>query len=73
MRSFGAAIVAVVLLVPAPAGSDPASAVRGRELLEPALEPEQATQWIAGVVHEPMEGVRLQASTYFTDRTDLIA
>jgi outer membrane receptor protein involved in Fe transport len=42
------------------------------ELLHSNLQPEQATQVIVGVQHEPREGVRIQTSLYYTDRSDLI-
>jgi hypothetical protein len=43
------------------------------ELVRPALHAEHATQVIAGVEVEPREGVRLQGSLYYTDRTHLVA
>jgi outer membrane receptor protein involved in Fe transport len=42
------------------------------ELEHTNLHPERATQVIAGVEHEPREGIRLQGSLYYTDRTNLI-
>jgi len=43
-----------------------------QELLHSNLQPEQATQVIVGVQHEPREGFRIQTSLYYTDRSDLI-
>jgi hypothetical protein len=42
------------------------------ELLTAGLQPERALQVIAGVEHQPREGVRIQTSLYYTDRTRLI-
>jgi hypothetical protein len=42
------------------------------ELLYGYLRPERDTQLIAGVEHEPHEGLRVQTSLYYTDRTHLI-
>lgn len=42
------------------------------ELLEKNLESERSIQTIAGVQWEPREGIRTQASAYYTDRTNLI-
>lgn len=42
------------------------------ELLVPALSSEHATQLIAGVAWEPAEGIRVQGSLYYTDRSHLI-
>ncbi len=42
------------------------------ELLEKKLQSERSQQAIVGVQYEPMDGVRVQASTYYTDRTALI-
>ncbi|MGE5181357.1 MAG: TonB-dependent receptor plug domain-containing protein, partial [Acidobacteriota bacterium] len=42
------------------------------ELEHPNLHPERSTQVIAGLEHEPREGIRLQGSLYYTDRTNLI-
>jgi hypothetical protein len=36
------------------------------------LEPERSTQNIAGIQYEPREGTRIQAQTYYTDRSHLI-
>jgi hypothetical protein len=36
------------------------------------LGPEKSTQTIAGLMFEPREGVRVQTSAYYTDRTHLI-
>jgi hypothetical protein len=36
------------------------------------LQAERSTQAIAGVEYKPMEGTRVQVSTYYTDRSDLI-
>ncbi|HEY5951801.1 MAG TPA: hypothetical protein VIV40_40175, partial [Kofleriaceae bacterium] len=36
------------------------------------IESERSTQTIAGLQWEPQDGVRVQASTYYTDRTHLI-
>jgi outer membrane receptor protein involved in Fe transport len=43
------------------------------ELLAPGLAGERSTQLIAGLGYEPAEGVRLQGSTYFTERRRMIA
>lgn len=42
------------------------------ELLFSTLHPERSTQVIAGLQLEPREGLRIQSSLYYTDRTDLI-
>ena len=42
------------------------------ESLYSYLQAERATQLIAGLEYKPMEGARLQLSTYYTDRSDLI-
>jgi hypothetical protein len=42
------------------------------ELLQKELLAERSTQLIAGAQYEPREGVRAQASVYYTDRTKLI-
>jgi len=42
------------------------------EGLQKDLGPEKSTQTILGLQYEPREGVRVQASGYYTDRTDLI-
>jgi hypothetical protein len=42
------------------------------ELLDPTLDPEASTQTIAGVEHSPREGLKLQGSLYYTDRTRLL-
>jgi hypothetical protein len=36
------------------------------------IEGEHSTQTIVGLQYEPVEGARVQASTYYTDRTNLI-
>jgi outer membrane receptor protein involved in Fe transport len=41
------------------------------ELLATTLHPERATQLIAGVVYEPLDGARIQASVYDTERSGL--
>jgi hypothetical protein len=43
------------------------------ELLEAQLDSERSVQTIGGVQYEPREGVRAQASLYYTDRTSLIS
>src|SRR5207237_4180299 len=42
------------------------------ELMTRTLHPERSTQVIAGAQYEPREGLRLQTSLYYTDRSDLI-
>ncbi|HEY5926860.1 MAG TPA: TonB-dependent receptor [Kofleriaceae bacterium] len=42
------------------------------ELLNPALKPERSNQVMTGLLYEPLEGVRLQGSVYYTQRKDLI-
>jgi len=42
------------------------------ELLDRDLDPERATQTIAGVEHTPIEGLTVQTSLYYTDRTQLL-
>jgi len=42
------------------------------ESLYPNLQAERSTQAIAGVEYKPIDGARLQLSTYYTDRSDLI-
>jgi outer membrane receptor protein involved in Fe transport len=42
------------------------------ELLETGLQAERSTQLIAGTTYEPIDGVRLQGSIYYTDRRRLI-
>ena len=42
------------------------------ELLAGNVHPERAAQTIAGLQYEPREGIRLQGSLYYTDRTDLL-
>jgi outer membrane receptor protein involved in Fe transport len=42
------------------------------ELLADTVKPERATQMIAGLQYQPREGVRVQTSLYYTDRTDLL-
>ena len=42
------------------------------ELLASNVGPEKSTQLIAGTSYEPKEGVRAQASLYYTDRYDLL-
>jgi hypothetical protein len=42
------------------------------ELEHTNLHPERATQTIIGIEHEPREGIRLQSSLYYTDRTNLV-
>jgi len=42
------------------------------EPLHAALEPERSTQTIAGLEYEPVAGVRMQTSAYYTDRSHLI-
>lgn len=42
------------------------------ELLVPELTSEHATQLISGVAWEPADGIRVQGSLYYTDRSHLI-
>lgn len=42
------------------------------ELLATGLAAERSTQLIAGTVYEPIDGVRLQSSIYYTDRKRLV-
>ena len=42
------------------------------ELLEKGVQSERSKQAILGLQYEPKDGVRVQASTYYTDRTALI-
>ncbi|MEO8704775.1 MAG: TonB-dependent receptor plug domain-containing protein [Kofleriaceae bacterium] len=42
------------------------------EVLEKALQSEASTQLISGLQYEPKEGIRAQASFYYTDRSSLI-
>ena len=42
------------------------------ELLHDTLHPERSTQTIAGLEYEPKEGIRIQSSLYYTDRTNLV-
>jgi len=42
------------------------------EVLAKSLKSEASTQTIAGVQYEPREGIRVQGSLYYTDRTSLI-
>jgi hypothetical protein len=42
------------------------------ELLDPTLEAERSRQVMGGVRYEPTDGVRVQASLYYTQRTNLI-
>ncbi|MGH9885211.1 MAG: TonB-dependent receptor plug domain-containing protein, partial [bacterium] len=42
------------------------------ELLDPTLAPEHATQLVAGLTVQPREGMRIEGSTYYTDRSHLI-
>jgi outer membrane receptor protein involved in Fe transport len=42
------------------------------EYLHDELHPERATQMIAGLEYNPTEALRVQASTYYTDRKHLI-
>jgi hypothetical protein len=42
------------------------------ELLAPQLAPERATQLVGGVAVQPREGLRVQGSLYYTDRSRLI-
>ena len=42
------------------------------ELLSTTVKPEGATQLIGGLTWEPDDGIRVQGSVYYTDRTDLI-
>lgn len=42
------------------------------ELIHPELHPERATQLIAGVIEEPIDGLRVQTSAYYTDRSRLV-
>ena len=43
------------------------------EFLDNTIHPEKATQIVAGVEHEPLAGVKVQTSTYFTDRTAILS
>jgi outer membrane receptor protein involved in Fe transport len=42
------------------------------ELLAPTLEPERATQLVAGVAVTPHDAIRVQSSLYYTDRSRLV-
>jgi len=42
------------------------------EFLDDNLAPEKATQLIFGLEHGPTRGIKVQASTYYTDRTRLL-
>ncbi len=42
------------------------------EYVYPNLQSEHATQNIAGLMYEPREGIRVQTSAYYTDRTKLL-
>jgi hypothetical protein len=42
------------------------------EFLDDSLHPERATQIIAGVEHGPTSGIKIQASAYYTDRSNLL-
>ena len=42
------------------------------ELLEKGINSERSKQAILGLQYEPRDGIRVQASTYYTDRTGLI-
>ncbi|HSD89492.1 MAG TPA: TonB-dependent receptor [Kofleriaceae bacterium] len=42
------------------------------ELLDPTLKAERSHQMMTGLLHEPVEGMRLQGSVYATQRTNLI-
>src|SRR5207253_5750044 len=42
------------------------------EVLDASLEAERARQVVAGVALAPAEGVRIDTSAYFTDRTKLL-
>jgi Carboxypeptidase regulatory-like domain/TonB-dependent Receptor Plug Domain len=42
------------------------------ELLAPQLAPERSTQLVGGVAIAPRDGVRIQSSVYYTDRSQLI-
>jgi hypothetical protein len=42
------------------------------ELLNPALEAERSHQMMGGLEYKPVEGVRVQGSLYYTQRTNLI-
>jgi hypothetical protein len=42
------------------------------EVLTKSLQSEASTQTIAGVQYEPREGIRVQGSLYYTDRTSII-
>ena len=42
------------------------------EILETTIDSEKSKQVIIGAQYEPRDGARLQASLYYTDRTDLI-
>jgi hypothetical protein len=43
------------------------------EFLDDSLHPERATQVVLGVEHGPTAGVKVQASLYYTDRTQLLS
>jgi hypothetical protein len=42
------------------------------ELLNPSLDAERSRQVMTGVLYEPADGVRVQGSVYYTQRTNLI-
>ena len=42
------------------------------ELIHDSLAPERDLQLIAGVEHAPVEGIRIQTSLYYTDRSHLV-
>jgi hypothetical protein len=42
------------------------------ELLDPTLASEHATQLVGGVTVEPRDGMRIEGSAYYTDRSQLI-
>jgi outer membrane receptor protein involved in Fe transport len=42
------------------------------EFLNDKIEPEKATQLVLGAEREPIPGLKIQVSTYYTDRTQLI-
>lgn len=42
------------------------------EILNKELDAERSTQLIAGLTYEPLAGARIQASAYYTDRSELI-
>jgi hypothetical protein len=42
------------------------------EFLDNTIHPERATQVIVGVEHGPTHGVKVQASAYYTDRSNLL-